>query len=92
MNLLIDTHALIWFITDSDKLPRRTKERIENKDNVCFVSISSYWEMGIKHAIGRLELTSDLENIFRIIDLSGFIVLPITVRHILLNARLAFYH
>jgi predicted nucleic-acid-binding protein len=35
MNLLIDTHALIWFITDNDKLPFKTKQIIENKENNC---------------------------------------------------------
>jgi len=32
MNVLIDTHALIWFITDNDKLPLKTKQIIENKE------------------------------------------------------------
>lgn len=44
MNLLIDTHALIWFITDNEKLPQKTKEIIENKNNNCFVSIATFWE------------------------------------------------
>jgi PIN domain nuclease of toxin-antitoxin system len=42
MNLLIDTHALIWFITDNNKLPNDSKQLIENKENNCFVSIASY--------------------------------------------------
>ena len=40
MNLLVDTHALIWFITDDDKLPIKTKQIIENKENNCYVSIA----------------------------------------------------
>lgn len=39
MNLLIDTHALIWFITDNAKLPHKTKQIIENKDIIFYVSI-----------------------------------------------------
>ena len=92
MNLLIDTHALIWFITDNDKLPLKTKQIIENKENNCYVSIATYWEIGIKNSIGRLDLTSDLETIFQIIEETGFEALPITTNHILENASLEFHH
>lgn len=92
MNLLIDTHALIWFITDSDKLPQKTKAIIENKENDCFVSIATYWEIGIKNSIGRLNLNSELKTIFQIIEETGFEAIPITTSHILINASLAFHH
>ncbi len=92
MNLLIDTHALIWFITDNDKLPFKTKQIIENKENNCYVSIATYWEIGIKNSIGRLDLKSDLETIFEIIEETGFETLPITTNQILRNAKLEFHH
>ena len=92
MNLLIDTHALIWFITDNDKLPLKTKQIIENKENNCYVSIATYWEIGIKNSIGRLDLNSDLETIFQIIEETGFETLPITTNQILRNANLEFHH
>jgi len=92
MNYLIDTHAIIWFITDDGKLPVKTKELIENKENQCFASLASFWEIGIKNSIGRLELNSSLENIFEIIENSGFQVLPITTQHILKNSSLDFHH
>jgi PIN domain nuclease of toxin-antitoxin system len=92
MNLLIDTHVLIWFITDSENLPVKTKHIIENKENNCFISIASLWEIGIKHSIGRLNLLADLNTIFQIIEDSGFDLLPITSNQILANASLAFHH
>lgn len=92
MNLLIDTHALIWFITEDSLLPLETKAIIENTNNVCYVSIASLWEMAIKYSLGRLNLFSDLENIFKIIERSGFELLPVTPSHILTNSRLDFYH
>jgi PIN domain nuclease of toxin-antitoxin system len=92
MDLLIDTHALIWFITDNDKLPIKTKQLIENKENNCYVSIATYWEIGIKNSIGRLDLHSDLESIFQIIEETGFETLPITKNQILKNANLEFHH
>ena len=92
MNLLIDTHAIIWFITDNTKLPRKTKNIISSEDNNCFVSIASFWEIGIKHSIGRLKLGTDLKTIFRIIEDTGFKTLPLNPEHILKNSILPFYH
>jgi len=92
MNLLVDSHALIWFITDNNKLPINTKKFIESNDNDCYVSIATFWEIGIKNSIGRLDLNSDLQKIFRIIEESGFDILPITTNHILQNADLELYH
>lgn len=92
MNLLIDTHALIWFITDNEKLPVKTKNIIENEENSCYVSIATYWEIAIKNSIGRLDLNTNLKNIFQIIEDTGFITLPITTSHILKNAELEFHH
>jgi len=92
MNLLVDTHALIWFITDNNKLPINTKKFIESNDNDCYVSIATFWEIGIKNSIGRLDLNSDLQKIFQLIEESGFDILPITTNHILQNADLELYH
>lgn len=92
MNLLIDTHAVIWFITEDSKLPLKTKKIIENTENNCFVSIATYWEIAIKHSLGRLNLDTELENIFRIIEKTGFEILPITTNQILINAGLPHHH
>jgi PIN domain nuclease of toxin-antitoxin system len=69
MDLLLDTHAVIWFITEDSKLPLKTKKIIENIDNNCFVSIATYWEIAIKHSLNRLNLNSDLENIFMLLKI-----------------------
>ncbi len=45
MNLLLDTHTTIWFITEDKTLPAHLKELIEDGANTCFVSIASLWEM-----------------------------------------------
>jgi PIN domain nuclease of toxin-antitoxin system len=92
MNVLIDTHALIWFITNDDKLSSLSRDIIENSSNTCLVSIASLWEMGIKFSLGKLELRTELKRAFQIIDESGFEVLPIAPNHILTNAALAFHH
>lgn len=92
MNLLLDTHAVIWFITEDDQLPIRIKELIEDTTNTCFVSIASLWELGIKHSLGKLDLKADIKKIFELISQSGLTILPITATHILTNTTLPFHH
>lgn len=92
MKTLVDTHALIWYITNDKKLPSRSKLIIEDPSSSCFVSIASLWEMGIKNSLGKLELKAGLERIFEIIEDSGFTLLPITPDHILVNAGLEYNH
>ncbi|MEM9328453.1 MAG: type II toxin-antitoxin system VapC family toxin [Bacteroidota bacterium] len=92
MNLLLDTHAVIWFMTDDGKLKEGNKELVESKENNAFVSIASLWEMGIKHSLYKLTLRTELKEVFELIERSGFEVLPITPEHILTSASLPFHH
>lgn len=92
MNLILDTHIAIWFVADSDQLPKSAKQHIENPANHCFISIATLWEMGIKHSLGKLKLKTELKKIFELFSDSGFILLPITPEHILTNTSLPFYH
>ena len=68
MNLLLDTHVVIWFITDDKKLPQKIKSIIENIDNSVFISLASLWELAIKHSLKKLKLKSDLKEIFQLIQ------------------------
>jgi len=92
MDYLLDTHIVIWFITNDPKLHDVAKSEIENTENKCFVSIASFWEIGIKYSLGRLELGSNLETIFDLISKSGLEVLPVTQNHILTSSKLEFHH
>jgi len=92
MNLLLDTHVAIWFITDDKNLPSTIKKVIENSLNNCFISIASFWELSIKYSLGKLEIDNSLEEIFNTFEESGFETLPINKADILESARLPFYH
>ncbi|MFH5834382.1 type II toxin-antitoxin system VapC family toxin [Halalkalibaculum sp. DA3122] len=92
MNLLVDTHAAIWFITDDEQLPEFSKELIKNPKHNCYVSVATLWEMGIKHSLGKLKLKAELERIFELFFESGFTLLPIIPDHILTNTTLPFHH
>lgn len=92
MNLLLDTHTLIWYITDNHRLPAKTRSLIELPENNCFVSLATYWEMAIKNSLGRLDFKKPIMTIFEIVEQSGFEILPVNVNHILKATSLPFHH
>ena len=63
---MLDTHALIWWLTDDERLPRSTYREIADERNEKFVSAASVWEIAIKHRSGKLEEASHL-----ILDMPG---------------------
>lgn len=56
MTFLLDTHTLIWSITEKRKLSRQVKEILENTNITIYVSAISFWEISLKFSIGKLEL------------------------------------
>jgi PIN domain nuclease of toxin-antitoxin system len=56
MNLLLDTHILIWLIDGSEKLNQTARYAIEDENNSLYLSIASLWEITIKTSLGKLEL------------------------------------
>ena len=56
MRYLLDTHTLIWAITDLPKLSITARSILENPDHQILVSPISFWEISLKYALGKLEL------------------------------------
>lgn len=81
MNLLLDTHALIWWLEDSARLGERSRAAIRNPSANLFLSVVSVWEMSIKTAIGRLKLAATPEDSIPGLFAAGFQPLPIQFRH-----------
>jgi PIN domain nuclease of toxin-antitoxin system len=76
-NLLLDTHAFIWYSEDDPKLPESIKLEIEAADRV-YISIASLWEIAIKLSIGKLSLRSNYESIENSLEPAGIDLLPIS--------------
>jgi len=77
MNLLLDTHALLWWLAD-EELDAAAAGRIADPATLVAVSAVSVWEATIKAGIGKLELPAPLSTV--IVD-EGFEPLDITVEH-----------
>lgn len=78
VRLLLDTHALLWWLSDWEQIPESTREAIADPDNEVFVSAVSGWEIAIKKARGRLAAPSNLASVEQ--D-RGFTHLPLTFEH-----------
>lgn len=93
MNLLLDSHAFLWFIDGSAKLSPKARELIEDQENAKLVSVASLWEIGIKISLGRLTLAQPFEELIpRQIELNGFALLPLRIAHIAKVISLPFHH
>ncbi|HXH21479.1 MAG TPA: type II toxin-antitoxin system VapC family toxin [Dehalococcoidia bacterium] len=78
MRLLLDTHVLLWWLTNDPKLSDAAREALANPEASVFVSPASVWEIAIKQKLGRLDAPSDLEDQLR---RHRFEALPITIGH-----------
>ncbi len=82
LRLLLDTHALIWWLAGDEHLSRRAQEAIADEDNVIAVSAASAMEIATKFRIGKLPGAALLAQDFEaIVAGQEFIELPISVTH-----------
>jgi len=88
-SLLLDTHVLLWALSDPDRLAPAARAEIESPDSNVFVSAASGWEIAIKRALGKLEAPSDLEDQVR---QKRFTELPVHLRHVAALDRLPALH
>ena len=92
MDLLLDTHAFIWFLNGDNQLPTSIKDTIAATSNKCFLSIASLWEIAIKSSLNKLELQGDFNQIANFLNDNDIELLPITFEHIQRLLQLDFYH
>ncbi|MBV8084220.1 MAG: type II toxin-antitoxin system VapC family toxin [Chloroflexi bacterium] len=87
MRLLLDTHVLLWWL--SDTLPVASLARIADPATDVSVSAASVWEIAIKQSAGKLRAPADLEEQ---IAASGFTSLSIALPHALRAGSLPRHH
>lgn len=88
MKLLLDTHIVIWWLTDDPTLSAEIKDWLDYDPDV-YLSAATVWEVAIKQAIGKLKEPADLPE--RIRD-SGFRELPVRADHAIEAGRLPLIH
>ena len=81
MKLLLDTHALLWSIIAPDQLSATARQAIADPDAQVAVSAISFWEISIKTALGKLQLSGATpEKLVDTAQQQGFDLLPLDPR------------
>jgi PIN domain nuclease of toxin-antitoxin system len=88
VRLLLDTHALLWWLAD-EGLTTEAREAIADPANLVAVSAANAWEISIKKALGKLAAPDDLEHQVRT---GGFTPLPVSIAHGLAAGQLPRHH
>jgi PIN domain nuclease of toxin-antitoxin system len=89
MRVMLDTHVLLWALSDDPKLSSKARRLIENAAEI-YVSAATFWEMAIKVGLGKLD--ADLDDIREYCLESSFVELPITSEHAIAVKDLEQHH
>ena len=81
MNLLLDTHVLLWAASASARLPTDARALMEDPENELVFSAASLWEVAIKRGIRREEFSADPRLLRRGLLENNYVELPVTGAH-----------
>lgn len=90
--ILLDSHALLWWLENDGRLSDGAREVIEDPANQVLVSAGSLWEIAIKHHAGKLKAPNLVDNFQKELDEEGFVELPILAKHAIRAAFLPAHH
>ena len=93
MNLLLDTHTLLWFLGGDARLSITARDAIEDLAHTRLFSIASAWEIAIKASLGKLALTAPFSQLIPgQLRANRIELLPIRPEHIAPLLNLAYHH
>jgi len=82
VTFLLDTHALLWWLFDDERLSGDARAVISEPHHRILVSSATAWEIATKYRLGRLDAAKELvEDVSGWIARAGFVELPISLRH-----------
>ena len=89
MKLLLDTHVMLWAMTDDDRLSPAARDMLQAADAV-YISAASLWEIAIQAGLGKIQI--EVSELARQLHLAGFQELPVTWQHTLKVGSLPNHH
>ena len=82
MDVLLDTHALLWWLSDDPALTKSARKAIADTRNAVYVSAASAWEIATKVRLGKLPTATELASDFAgFLDRERFQTIAISVEH-----------
>ena len=90
MRLLLDTHALLWWLSGDAQLGQQASDLIRDPTHDVLISMVSLWEIQVKVRVGKL--AADLQEILQEIEAQAFQILPISPEHLVRLGSLPAHH
>jgi PIN domain nuclease of toxin-antitoxin system len=90
VRLLLDTHALLWWLADDERLGSQAREVIADPSTDILVSVVSLWEIVVKVRVQKLE--ANIDEILQAVAREGFGLLEISPAHLRALAGLPRHH
>lgn len=81
MNLLLDTHLLLWAAGEPQRLPAKARTLLLDPGNQLVFSAASLWEISIKNGLERSDFNVDPRRLWRMLLVNGYRELPVTSEH-----------
>ena len=81
MNLLLDTHLLLWAASEPKRISARARALLLDGGNQLVFSAASMWEISIKRGLERADFSVDPRRLWRMLHASGYRELAVTVEH-----------
>ena len=93
MKCILDTHALLWILSDDKRLSKNAQTQFLDIKNTIYLSMASIWEISIKVSLNKLEIKSSLETFVEkhIIE-NDILLLNIKPEHVYPQVKLPFHH
>ncbi len=89
MRVLLDTHALLWWLFNDPKLSQHARDLIKEPGNTVLMSSASAWEIATKYRLGKLPEAGEVaQNLPELLRMARIDVLPISVEHALAAGHL----
>ncbi len=92
MNLLVDSHALLWWFAASPRLSPPAADALKASGNRVYVSAAVVWELSIKVNLGKVDADALLSDLQHVLFARGFRKLAISMDHALRAGHLPLYH
>lgn len=92
MNLLLDTHIVLWASAEQSNLPKDAVELMDSNSNTLWVSAVTFWEVAIKRSLNKPDFRIDVAPLRAGLLRNGHFELPIDGTHAVELAKLPMYH
>ena len=92
MKLLLDTHTVLWFFSDVEKLSTTAYKAIMSPENENHISVASAWEIAIKISLNKLRFEGGTASFLAAVEENGFTILPIKAEYVKMVQNLPFLH